>query len=385
MTSTNYRTWAEIDLDSLAHNIHSIRKVTGANCEIMAAVKADAYGHGVIACSKEMISCGVNRFAVATLDEAIELRHAGITEPILVLNHIDESLFSKSILFDVTHTVYTYKYAELLSNSCKKLNKKSKVHIKIDTGMGRIGFPMNKNTIDTIKEISSLPFIIIEGIYSHFSTADTDDKEYCKFQYDNFTNICNELERENIEIPYKHIANSAAICNFPDTHFNIVRPGIILYGLLPSNDFYTNSVSLKPVMTLKSTVLYIKELDSDMSISYGRNFITDRKSKIATIAVGYGDGYMRALSGKASVIINRERAPVVGNICMDQCMVDITDMKVDVNVGDEVILFGKDLPANDVAEQAGTISYEIVTSVGRRVPRVYIKNGKIENVLNYLL
>jgi alanine racemase len=245
------------------------------------------------------------------------------------------------------------------------------------------------SAIKNVVEISKLPRLIVEGLFTHFASADEKDKSYTYMQFERFMGICSELNRIGVYIPIKHVANSAAIIEFPEMHLNMVRPGIIQYGMYPSDEVDSNKIDLKPAMTLKANVILIKEVEKNTSISYGRVFTTNRESKIATIPIGYADGYTRLLTGKGQVLINGEMAPVVGKICMDQCMVDVTDLKGDVSVGDEVVLFGrqgdKEIRVEDIARSIGTINYEIVCIIGKRIPRVYLKNGRIQNVLNYLI
>ena len=378
--------WAEIDLDKAAYNIKNIKKLV-KDKEVIAVVKADCYGHGADDLAPVFLENGASRLAVAILTEGIELRKKNITAPIMILGYTPLELGEELINNDIEQTVYDLEYAKKLSNIAEKLGKKAKIHIALDTGMGRIGFIPNEESIEAVEKIASLNGIEIIGIFTHFSTADEYDKTYTNEQFKKIKNFISELEKRNINIPLKHVSNSGAIMDMPETYLDAVRAGIILYGYYPSNEVNKEKLDIKPILTLKTTVSHVKEVEEGTSISYGRTFITERKSKIATIPIGYADGYSRLLSGKAKVIINGKFAPVVGRICMDQCMIDVTDIG-EVKVGDEVILLGEEgnlkFNADDFAEIMGTINYEITCMLKQRIPRVYIKEGKIVNVRNYI-
>lgn len=380
--------WAEIDLDSLAHNIKEVRRITNKEAIVTAVVKANAYGHGSIEAAKVFLENGANRLAVATLSEAVELRRADIDAPILILGYTPDSQHKIAVENDIIEAIYTLESAEKLSQVAGNLNKKAKVHIKVDSGMGRIGFPPVDSSIDKIEKISKLPNLEIEGIFTHFAKADEVDKAYTGKQFKNYKWVIEKLKDKNIQIPIKHVSNSAATIDLPEYNLNMVRGGIMIYGLYPSDEVDKEKVSLKPAMTLKAKISHLKEVPEGTGISYGQIFVTKRKSKIATIPIGYADGFTRLLTSKAEVAIKGKRAPIVGKICMDQCMIDVTDIE-DVKVGDEVVLFGdgsNGVPhIDEVAEKLGTINYEIVCMVGRRVPRVYIKDGKIIKIIDYLL
>ena len=380
--------WAEIDLDSLAHNIKEVRRITNKEAIVTAVVKANAYGHGSIEAAKVFLENGANRLAVATLSEAVELRRADIDAPILILGYTPDSQHKIAVENDIIEAIYTLESAEKLSQVAGNLNKKAKVHIKVDSGMGRIGFPPVDSSIDKIEKISKLPNLEIEGIFTHFAKADEVDKAYTGKQFKNYKWVIEKLEDKNIQIPITHVSNSAATIDLPEYNLDMVRGGIMIYGLYPSDEVDKEKVSLKPAMTLKAKISHLKEVPEGTGISYGQIFVTKRKSKIATIPIGYADGFTRLLTSKAEVAIKGKRAPIVGKICMDQCMIDVTDIE-DVKVGDEVVLFGDGTNGvphiDEVAEKLGTINYEIVCMVGRRVPRVYIKDGKIIKIIDYLL
>lgn len=377
--------WAEINLDNLTYNIQSIKGDANSK-EIIGVVKADAYGHGATDVASTLVENGVKRLAVAVLSEGIELRKSGIKCPIMILGLTPETLLNDLIEYEIQPTVSSFEYAEALSKIAYKKRKNIKINIAVDTGMGRIGFLPNEESIDDIYKISKLPNIEIEGLFSHFSTADEKDKKYSYLQFDRYNCFYEKLIKKGVKINMRTIANSAAIMELPSTHYDAVRPGIVLYGYYPSNEVDRSKLSIKPVMTLKANIVHIKVLEKEQYISYGRKFKTERKSIIATLPIGYADGYSRMLSGKAKVIVNGRLAPVVGNICMDQCMIDVTDVG-DVKVGDEVILMGScaniKFDAEDIAEILGTISYEVICMISKRAPRVYVKNGEITKIRNY--
>ncbi len=383
------RAWAEVDLDAIAHNVREIRRITNKKSEIMGVVKADAYGHGVMEVVRTILDNGATCLAVSMLDEAIQLRKIGIDVPILILSYTDPVRVSEIIEYNVTQAVFSHDLAKALSLEAVRQKKNVKIHIKIDTGMTRVGFMPGYSAIKNVVEISKLPRIIIEGLFTHFASADEKDRSYTLMQFERFMGICSELNRIGVYIPVKHAANSAGIIEYPEMHLNMVRPGIILYGMYPSDEVDKSKIDLKPAMTLKANVILIKEVEKNTPISYGRIFTTGRESKVVTIPIGYADGYTRLLTGKGKVLINGEAAPLVGKICMDQCMADVTDFENEVSVGDEVVLFGKqgesEIRIEDIARSIGTINYEIVSIIGKRIPRVYLKDGKIQNVLNYLV
>ena len=383
----NTRTWAEIDLDALKENIINIRKKTDKNALVMAVVKADAYGHGAVEVSKCLLENGADRLAVADLDEAIELRRAGIDAPILILGATGCPEARMLIENGITATVFDYDTAKAFSDEAKAQGKKCLVHIKIDTGMSRLGYVAgvsDNKIVDEIIKISALPNIEIEGIFSHLSTADEKDSSYTELQFGRFTNVCKMLEDCGLIIPIKHIANSAAIIMYPNMHLDMVRAGIILYGLYPSEEVDKTRIELKNVMTVKSKITYIKEICDRRGVSYGNMYITEGKTKIATIPIGYADGYTRMLNGKAKMLVGDACVDVIGKICMDQCMIDVTNVN-NINIGDEVIIFGDHtVTADTLASMLGTINYEIVCMISKRIPRFYIHNGRTVKTLNYL-
>lgn len=378
--------WAEINIDNIIYNIKNIQ-AKAKNSHIIGVVKANAYGHGASMIAKVLVENGVERLAVSSIIEAIELRENNITAPIMILG-ISEP-FSIDALLDnnVEVTVSSYEFASKLNTSAKKMNKVVKIHIAIDTGMGRIGFKPCSSSIDEIINISKLSNLEIESIFSHFSTADEEDKSYSQFQLSNYKYFETELSKYSISLGHRNIANSAAIIDIPESHFYHIRPGIIQYGYYPSNDVNKNNLSLKPALTWKTSIVHIKEVEANEHIGYGRKFTTTRKTKIATLPVGYADGYSRNLSNKGKVIINGQIAPIIGSICMDQCMIDITDLD-NVYLYDEVILLGSEknvkFDADDMANILGTINYEVLCLIGRRIPRVYIKNNEVISIIHFM-
>ncbi|OOM78079.1 alanine racemase [Clostridium sp. BL-8] len=379
--------YAEINLDAIAHNMKNIKNLV-KNKDVIAVVKADCYGHGCLDVVPTLLENGASRLAVAVLTEGIELRNHNIKAPIMILGYTPLYLGEELIKYDLEQTVYDLDYAKELSKKALNLNKKAKIHIALDTGMGRIGFLPTEKAIAAVVEICSLEGLDVLGIFTHFSTSDEENKDYTHGQFNKFINFNNRLAEAGIDIPLKHVSNSGAIMDMPETYLDAVRAGIILYGYYPSNEVKKENLSLKPALTLKATITRVQEMDEGMYVSYGNTFRTERKSLIATLPIGYADGYSRLLAKKAKVIINRKFAPIVGRICMDQCMIDITDIGGNVKVGDEVIILGEQenlkFNADDFAEIMGTINYEILCMLKYRIPRVYIKDGKIFNVRNYL-
>ena len=362
------RTWAEIDLSALEHNYKTLKK--RVQTRFLGVVKADAYGHG-IEFTQTIQDEGVDMMAVAFLDEAIALRQKGIDRcDIMILGLTPKNQIPDLVEWDIQPAVDSLEFARALSEYNVKNGTVTRIHAKVDTGMGRIGFRWDE-AVDAIAEISEMPGIELYGMFTHFATADEADKSFTELQMKRYLDVVRGLKAKGIEIPLKHVENSAAIIDFSKSVFNAVRPGIILYGLYPSDEVKKENLKLRPVMTFKSTVMHLKTIHAGDSCGYGRKFIADSDRKIATLAVGYADGYTRMLSGKGTeVYLDGHRAPVVGNICMDQCTVDVTDVP-GVKVGDEVELFGPHIPVEELAEKLGTINYELVCMVNKRVPRLY--------------
>ena len=375
---SNMRVYAEIDLDAIKRNAESVRRIVGLNTKIMAVVKADGYGHGAVMTAKAVQGIA-DAYAVATIEEAIELRHNGIDKEILILGYILPEYYSFALKYDISLTVFTYEMAKELSEAAKEQGKTAKIHIALDTGMGRIGFFPDGGSVAEIKKIYALPNLEVMGMFSHFATADEADKAYSMKQMEKYNNFCDLLERENIRIKTRHISNSAAITELPDGRMDMVRMGIILYGLYPSEEVDKDRINLSPAMSIKSSIVYIKTIGEGESVSYGRKFTAKRRTAVATVPVGYADGYPRQLSNRGRVLINGEYAPVIGNVCMDQLMVDVTNIK-SVKVGDDVVLFGsqgeKKVTFEEAAKLADTINYEIICGIGKRVPRIYREETK---------
>ncbi|MHB8962483.1 MAG: alanine racemase [Saccharofermentanales bacterium] len=383
------RSWAQVNLDSIAHNVKILRKIVQKNTEIMGVVKADAYGHGTKQVVPVLLENGVTRLAVSMLDEAIELRKNGVEVPVLILGFTDPRRAAEIIEHNVTQTVYSMDLARSLSQAGVQAGRDVRIHIKVDTGMGRVGFLSGFEAVKQISEIGKLKNIVIEGLYTHFSSADEADPDYTMQQFEKFMSICNELGRLGIQIPIKHVCNSAATIRYPFMHLDMVRTGILLYGMSPSPDVDAAALGFRTAMTLKANIVLIKRTEAGQPISYGRTFTTSRESVIATIPIGYADGYSRTLSNKAEVLINGKRYPVVGTVCMDTCMADITDSDTAVKTGDEVVLFGnsggESIGIDEIASMMGTINYEVTCLIGKRVPRVYMDDSRILEIQNFLL
>lgn len=378
--------WVEINLDALQHNLHQIQKKIGSSVKIAAVVKADAYGHGAKEIAQTLLENGAYQLAVSSINEALELRPKYANIDILILGNITEDYISQAIQCDIQQTVTLYVQALQISKIAEILKKTAKIHIKIDTGMSRLGFPVNEKTIQEIVAISRLPYVKIEGMFTHFATADEEDKSFAKLQFQRYQWIVSQLEKHNVFIKIKHVANSAAILDLPETYLDMVRPGIILYGIYPDLNM-KSGIDLQPVMTFKAKIIHIKTLTHDSGVSYGQKYIAKAGTTIATVPVGYADGYSRCLSGKVRMLYRNKLVPVIGNICMDQCMIDITGIP-DPHLGDEVVLLGTQglhtISADDLAALSYKISYEVTCGVSRRIPRIYTKNNEIIRFVSYL-
>lgn len=361
--------WAEVDLKALENNIKNIKSCIKNNAKWCAVVKADAYGHGAVAVARKAVEQGADYLAVAVLSEAIALREAGFTTPILILGATPAEASAALVDYDITQVVFTEEQVKCLSAEAVRQGKRARVHLKIDTGMSRIGIRPEKAG-EFAKVITGMPGIELEGMFSHFALADAEDKTFAHRQLDRFRQAIRCVEAAGINIPIKHLANSAAILEMPEAHFDMVRAGIILYGLWPSAEV-KHVIDLQPIMELKAKMIYVKTLQPGETISYGCTFKAARESRIATLPLGYADGYTRLFSGKAQVEFRGRRAPVAGRICMDQCMVDITDLP-EAEQGDIVTLYGsRGLSMDEAAGWLGTINYELPCMLSARVPRVY--------------
>lgn len=369
--------WAEINITNLDYNIKSIKEKVGPGKKITGIIKADGYGHGSVKVATVLRANGIDSFGVATLSEAVRLREAGfLLEEILVLGLTPDPYVDVIVEHRLTPVVCDFKNAEAISKAAEKAGIIIKGFIAADTGMGRIGYnPEDPASIEDVKMISTLPNFQIEGLFSHFSTADAEDKTYSAVQEQRYSVFYKKLVDAGIDIPYRTLSNSAAIMEISSAHFDMVRPGVILYGLYPSDEVDRKQISLKPAMSIKANIVQLKKVPAGTSVSYGRKYTATQDSLIATIPIGYADGFPRPYSSKGKVIINGVYAPIAGNICMDQCMIDVTHVPY-VKVGDEVTIMGSDgiceILADDIAEATGTINYEIVCAFGQRLPKVYV-------------
>lgn len=369
--------WAEINITNLDFNIKQIKEKVGPGRKITGIIKADGYGHGAVKVATVLRANGIDSFGVATLSEAVRLRQAGfVLEEILVLGLTPDPYVDTIVEHRLTPVVYGFKNAQAISKEAEKAGIIIKGFIAVDTGMGRIGYhPEDAASIQDIKAINELPNFKIQGIFSHFATADAEDKTYSAVQEQRFMVFHKKLLKEGIEIPCRTFANSAAIMEIASAHYEMVRPGIILYGCYPSEEVDKNQLALKPVMSVKANIVQLKKISAGTSVSYGRKYSATKDSLIATIPLGYADGLPRPYSSRGKVIINGVFAPIAGNICMDQCMIDVTGVPY-ARLGDEVTIMGKDgiyeILADDIATATGTINYEVVCAFGQRLPKVYV-------------
>lgn len=367
--------WAEVDLSAIRHNINEVKKRAQSK-EIIGIVKADGYGCGAVEVANVLLEEGVSALGVAALSEAVALRQGGITCPIILLG-ITPAFYHEVLFdYDLLPVMVSYEESRLLSEMAVSRGRTIEIFLAVETGMGRIGMLPDKESVRDVVQISKLPNIRIKGLFSHFATADEKDKAYSQSQIQKFESFQNDVAKAGVELPYRTLANSAAVMELPQAHYNAVRPGIVLYGQYPSNEVDRSLLDLRPAMTLKANIVFLKKVPPGFSVSYGRKFTTEKESVIATLPLGYADGYPRFLSGKGRVLVRGEYAPVVGNICMDQCMIDVTHIP-GVKLYDEVVLMGtqgeKSITADEIGEKTGTINYEIYTRIGKRIPRVYLK------------
>ena len=379
------RLYATIDLDAIGKNVAGVRRRIPSKTRIMAVIKADAYGHGAVALARYLDS-RVDYYGVATMDEAQELRNAGIEKDILVLGYVNPLEYKTAIAKNIQIAMTNYADAEKLSAEAKAQNKEARVHIKVDTGMSRIGFAPTDESASQVAMINSLEGVKIEGLFTHFAKADTVDKSSAMAQrdlYDSFLKKCNDL---GVDIPICHVNNSAGTMEL-DRYYDMVRMGIMLYGLYPSDEM-DKDYNLYPAMGMKSHISCVKLLSEGKGISYGHTYVTDRDTLVATVPCGYANGYPRALSNKGYVLVGKKKCPILGRVCMDQMMVDVTEVP-DAAIGDDVVLFGKmgdeEITVDELADNAYSFNYEFVCGIGRRVPRVYYENGEIKEIVSYLL
>lgn len=369
--------WADIDLNNIRHNFNEVRRLVGKNVKIMSVVKADAYGHGAVEAAKTLAEAGTEYFGVAIMDEAVQLRKAGITQPILILGWTPQDGYREALKNDVTLSLYSFEEARKLSRLVKT-GKKALVHLKVDTGMGRIGIMPDEQGLEEILRIIGLPGLEIEGIFTHLAKADEADKTFTHKQLNLFTSFIKQIEEKTgFSFKIKHAANSAAVIDCPEAYLDMVRPGIMLYGLHPSEDIDKEKIELRQALSLRSLVSHVKEVPPNYAISYGGTYVTAEKSIIISLPLGYADGYSRLLSNKTEAICHGHRIPVVGRICMDQMMLNATALKSVVKPGDTVTLIGGEgdifISVDELARILGTINYEITCMISSRVPRVYLR------------
>lgn len=375
------RIYAAIDLDAISHNMNKISEILSKDTKIISVVKTDGYGHGAVPIAKELeVKEYMFGFATATAEEALILRKAGIKKPILVLGYVFPYAYEQMIQNEIRFAVFREDMLSMIEEEAVKQNKKAKVHIKVDTGMSRIGIFPDEKGYEFVETVLQHSHIEIEGMFTHFAKADYEEKADANKQLLMFRNFCKEIEsRLSIQIPIKHCANSAATLEMPETHMDVVRVGISTYGLWPSDEVKKTSCDLKPAFSLHSHIVYLKTLDAGKEIGYGGTYITKKATKVATIPVGYGDGYPRTLSNTGYVLIHGKKAPILGKVCMDQFMVDVTEIE-NVNMGDEVIMIGtsgqETITMETLGDLADRFNYELACVIGKRVPRIYYKNGK---------
>jgi alanine racemase len=379
-------TLIEVDLDALTHNINEFQRHLPTNTNIMMAVKANAYGHGALPIAKAALHAGVFYLGVAFVDEGVQLRAGGIEAPILVLGYTPDDAILYALKNQLSLTVYSLKSLQLIEQAAQKLGVRANIHIKVDTGMGRIG----------VQPVAALPLlqaaltckhIRMEGLFTHFATADEQDQTYARWQGERFARLIQQCEEAGIGIPLIHSVNSGGAIGMPEFSYDMIRLGISLYGSYPSRQVEREKVRLKPVLTFKSKIVHLKQLQAGIGVSYGKTYISGGKEWIATLPVGYADGYSRSLSNRGHVLVGGIRVPIIGRISMDQLMLDVTEA-MPVRVGDEVILYGRQgggqITLEEVAEQIGTIHYEVTCMLNHRVPRVYMKNGQVVETMNHL-
>lgn len=384
---TYSRVYARIDLDAIAYNMEQMKRNLDSKTKIMAVIKADGYGHGALQIAQMLNDVDyIWGFAVATLDEAVVLRTEGIRKPILVLGCVFPDQYMEMLKNDIRMNVYTVEMAEEISQMAAREGMTAYMHIKLDTGMARLGFDISETSVDSIVRISQMQNVCMEGVFTHFAKADETDKAFTQKQIKDFGWLVKQLKEKKVLFQYEHCANSAAIIDVKEANFDLVRAGISTYGLYPSEEVMKENVRLKPALVLKSHVAFVKEIEAGTPISYGGTFIAKEKMKIATIPVGYADGYPRNLSNIGYVLIRGKKAPIVGRVCMDQFMVDVTHID-GVSFGDVVTLIGTDgnetITVEDLSALSGRFNYEFICDLGKRIPRVYVKNGKVSEQVDY--
>mgnify|MGYP000656468067 FL=1 len=382
------RVCARIDLDAVEYNLDMMKQNIKEETKMIGVIKTDGYGHGAVQIARYVMEEKdyIWGYAVATLDEAVLLKKNQVKKPVLVLGCIFPDQRDIMIEQEVRMTCYTLEMAEDISKRAQKLNQKAYIHIKLDTGMSRLGFQITEESVEEICRIASLPNLVLEGMYSHFATADETDKTFTKKQLERYLWMKEKLEERKVTFPYYHCSNSAGIIDVKEANMDLVRAGISTYGLYPSNEVKKKNVPLKPALQLISHVAHVKWVESGTPVSYGCTYVTKRRTRIATIPVGYGDGYPRSLSNKGYVLIRGKKAPILGRVCMDQFMVDVTDIDA-VTFQDGVTLVGtdggEDLPVEVLSDLSGRFNYEFVCDLGKRIPREFIRNGKVVEQMDY--
>ena len=387
------RTWAEVSLDNLEHNYRAIKNHIPEGCRFLGVMKADAYGHGAVPLSHALCELGAEYLAVSNLEEAIQLRRGGVRAPMLILGYTPASFADTMVFMDITQEVHSLEYAKELDTALAGTNYILNVHLKLDTGMTRIGFFAydHERTLPELLEVCGLPHLHVEGVFTHFCVADSkapEDEAFTRTQYARFTAMLDALAAHGIRPELRHCASSGATILYPELALDMVRPGIATYGHAPSEDA-EGILDLRPLMTVRTTVAQLREIPAGTSISYGRTYTAERDMRVAVLPIGYADGLLRGLSGKASFRIRGRMARSVGRICMDMCMVDVSEIP-GIRVGDEAALFGYDtdgtlLPCERIAQQAGTISYEILCGISKRIPRIYMQDGREQEILQYIV
>ena len=387
------RTWAEVSLDNLEHNYRAIKNHIPEGCRFLGVMKADAYGHGAVPLSHALCELGAEYLAVSNLEEAIQLRRGGVRAPMLILGYTPASFADTMVFMDITQEVHSLEYAKELDTALAGTNYILNVHLKLDTGMTRIGFFAydHERTLPELLEVCGLPHLHVEGVFTHFCVADSkapEDEAFTRTQYARFTAMLDALAAHGIRPELRHCASSGATILYPELALDMVRPGIATYGHAPSEDA-EGILDLRPLMTVRTTVAQLREIPAGTSISYGRTYTAERDMRVAVLPIGYADGLLRGLSGKVSFRIRGRMARSVGRICMDMCMVDVSEIP-GIRVGDEAALFGYDtdgtlLPCERIAQQAGTISYEIICGISKRIPRIYMQDGREQEILQYIV
>lgn len=380
-----YRVWADIDLDAIRGNVAAVKEKVKAGTKIFAVIKADGYGHGAIPIAK-VIDDITDEYGVAILEEGVALRRAGIKKPVLILGYTAKQQYAEMIKYDIMTTVFHFDMAKEISEEACRQGKTAKIHLALDTGMTRIGFQLKEESIEEIRRIASLPNLEIAGCFTHFAKADEEDASFTRIQFQRYMEFVKRLENEGVTIPLCHVANSAAIMEFPEMQLDMVRSGIVTYGLYPSEEVKKEHLALKPAMSIRTHVSHVKEVEKGVGISYGSTYVTSKKTMVATIPVGYADGYPRALSNTGRVLIHGQSAPILGRVCMDQFMVDVTGID-GVHPGDLVTLVGNDqaetISVEELSGQAHSFNYEFVCDVGKRVPRIYHYQNRVVGTMDY--